>query len=337
MKLVVTVDTEGDNQWAFGGPISTKNARFLPPFQALCRRYGMRPTYLVTSEIALDLDSVSMLLPWARAGEAEIGAHLHPWTTAPYEDKPGLRANDGSHAFPSELESHLLRAKLENLTTQISEAFGRRPTAFRAGRYGLDGKCIPILEDLGYLVDSSVTPGLSWWRTRGGTPTSRGPSFIGASVAPYRLSPTDVTVDAESAGKLWEIPLTILHSDLLLMRSRRVRMWIGNMNGSLLSHAAKRVWPASQPQWLRPSPRMTVRRLVSVWESAQQRGLPFAVMMLHSSELMPGGSPYWRTQGSVDRLMSQLAGFFSVLRERGAASCTLSEAGAAMDSLSIQQ
>jgi hypothetical protein len=48
MKLVVTIDTEADNQWNHGCPISTENVRFWAPFQALYQRHGLFPTYLGT-------------------------------------------------------------------------------------------------------------------------------------------------------------------------------------------------------------------------------------------------------------------------------------------------
>ena len=40
--FVVTIDTEGDDQWSWrhGRPITTHNARFLPRFQSLCERFG---------------------------------------------------------------------------------------------------------------------------------------------------------------------------------------------------------------------------------------------------------------------------------------------------------
>ena len=51
-RFLITIDTEGDNLWARPRAISTKNAHFLPRFQALCERHGLRPTYLVNYEMA---------------------------------------------------------------------------------------------------------------------------------------------------------------------------------------------------------------------------------------------------------------------------------------------
>ncbi len=54
MELIVTVDTEADYQWRRAKDVTTENILYLRPFQELCARFGVRPTYLVTSEIALD-------------------------------------------------------------------------------------------------------------------------------------------------------------------------------------------------------------------------------------------------------------------------------------------
>jgi len=36
MNLIVTIDTEADNQWKHGIDISTQNAKFIPEFQSRC-------------------------------------------------------------------------------------------------------------------------------------------------------------------------------------------------------------------------------------------------------------------------------------------------------------
>ena len=48
-------------------------------------------------------------------------------------------------------------------------------------------------------------------------------------------------------------------------------------------------------------------------------------MMLHSSELMPGGSPYNRTPGAVDDLFRRLETTFTHLASRGVEGMTLTD------------
>jgi len=162
MKLVVTIDTEADNQWDHGRPITTENVHYWSAFQTLCDRYGIIPTYLITSEIAEDKRAIDFFSPLVEVNKAEVGAHLHPWTTPPYVNQKGLAFNDEAHAFPSELPDSLLKAKLVNITRQIEDSIGKRPTSFREGRFGFDQRCAEVLSELGYQVDSSVTP-LDYW------------------------------------------------------------------------------------------------------------------------------------------------------------------------------
>lgn len=322
MRLIVTVDTEADNQWEMGRPLRLENLRFLPAFQALCRRYDIRPTYLITMEVAEDAQGMHTLRDWVERGEAEVGAHLHPWTTPPFGDAAGQRAGDSLHTFPSQLPLPLLRAKLETLTGRIVEALGRRPASFRAGRFGMHGPLAGLLVEQGYRVDSSVTPGLSWHRLGG-------PDFTTAPLAPYH--PDDADICRPGRLALWEIPLTMVYTLGIFRRWPALARWYGRLNASLAGRLMRQTWPGPQPLWLRPSPRRDERHLLRVWQTAARQGLPFGVLMLHSSELMPGGSPYWRTPAAVERLFAQLERFFALLQEAGARSCTLSEAGALLD------
>ena len=51
MKFIITIDTEGDNQWDHGRELTVENIRFVPRFQELCNKYHVKPTYLVTSRL----------------------------------------------------------------------------------------------------------------------------------------------------------------------------------------------------------------------------------------------------------------------------------------------
>jgi hypothetical protein len=203
VRIVVTVDTEADGQWEHGRPLATANVTAWPPFQELCRRHAVPPTYLITSEIAEDPAAGAFLRALAAAGDAEVGAHLHPWTTPPFVEEPGLRQNDREHAYPCHLEPELLLAKLETLTVQVARAAGGRPTSYRAGRFGLDAVGAYILAGLGYEVDSSVTPFVSWTAHAGRPGRDGGPDFRRHDARPFRVA-------GSGAPGLVELPVTIL-------------------------------------------------------------------------------------------------------------------------------
>jgi hypothetical protein len=330
LRIVVTVDTEADGQWRHGAPLTTENVAWWQPFQALCAGHGAPPTYLVTSEIAADERAVAFLAPLAGRGAAEVGAHLHPWTTPPFEAEPGLAWNDPAHAYPCHLDEPLLAAKLRTLTTQIADAFGAPPTAFRAGRFGLDARGARLLAGLGYVVDSSLTPYVSWAANPGRPGWGGGPDFRRRGPYPFRVAGT-------GAPGLVELPVTILPTYAATRRWRALReRW--EARPLRAGRRALRVWRRPQPLWLRPRPEYAGSDLEALLHEAERRHLPFAVFMVHSSELMPGGSPYRRTQASVDELLGLLHGLLGLARRRGHSFTTLSAAGrelAAYDRLPV--
>ena len=319
MRLAVSIDAEGDNQWVHGAPLTTQNVAFWQPFMDLCDRYGVRPTYLVTSEIIEDPIAAELLTRWRADHRIEVGAHLHPWSTPPFLDEPGLRSNDSAHPFPSDLQEELLHAKLAALTEQIEACVGLRPTSFRAGRFGFDTKCARVLTDLGYLVDSSVTPLVSWRETPGLPGGPGGPDFRASPVTPFLI--------AGAGGEgLLELPVTIMHTSWWTRRYS----WTEALNHSRPWHAAKRLLHRGRglpsPLWLRPIPGVRASDLERLWRVAEADGVETLVMMFHSSELMPGCSPYRPTEGSISALFLLFDEFFDFVGKSGGTFATLSEA-----------
>ena len=134
MKFLLTIDTEADNQWTHGCELTVKNIQAVPRFQDLCNKYKIKPTYLVTHEICNDDFSKEIFKEYINKGCAEIGAHLHSWTTPPFLDRAGYRFNDTHHSFLSEFPVNLINEKVKNLTMQIEDSFGTKPLSFRSGR-----------------------------------------------------------------------------------------------------------------------------------------------------------------------------------------------------------
>lgn len=326
MRVIVTVDTEADDQWRHGGPLTTANVGWWSPFQDICDTHGAPVTYLVTSEIADDDAAAAFLVPRLGAATVEVGAHLHPWTTAPFADGPGLAWNDPVHLYPCRLEPAMLHAKLTTLTGEIEERFGRRPTSFRAGRFGVDATVARALAGLGYVVDSSVTPFVSWAANDGaGSPA--GPDFRRHRPYPFRVAGT-------GQPGLVELPVTVLPTYMVTRRLPSVLpYWDTRPFGA--ARRALRVWRRPQPLWLRPRPEYTPSDLEHLVDEAERLALPYAVFMVHSSELMPGGSPYRPTPASVDELLALLDGLLSSLRRRGHQFVTLSQAGRELRSFAL--
>ena len=285
--VLVGVDTEADDQWTAEGrrALSVRNAERLPALQALCDGLGVRPTYLVTHEMATREESARVLRELLAGGRCEIGAHLHPWSSPPY------RPEDQHGRYPSELPTELLRRQLAELTDAIAQAVGRRPTSYRAGRHGFDERSLRILEELGYTVDTSVDP-LFNERRKGG------PRFAGAPLLPYRPDYADVR--RPGAASILEIPVTAATTPPLPKALERIYAALPPIpyRGALRRLGLRAVW-------LRPS----YTALPDILEFASRlsrRGVPCFNLLFHSSELLPGGSPYTPDQKSVDRFVDHL-------------------------------
>jgi len=295
------------------------NVSFWAAFQDICRRQNVAPTYLITSEVTEDAAARSLLRGWVQAGEAEVGAHLHPWTTAPFRDEPGMRFNDPYHAFMSELPIELVFDKLTILTRQIESSIGVRPTAFRAGRYGLNDSGAILLADLGYAVDSSVTPLLGWSTHQGVPGGGGGPDFRSHSPRPFLV---------EKAGDpaLLEIPVTIAYTNALLRRAPGLSGLYGSLPVRAASRLSGRRYLRTQPVWLHPAHfEHSVADLKRLFD-LQMDSCGVAVMMVHSSELMPSGSPRTPTREAADRVMRRLEAFLAHVRQTDTTCLTLSAA-----------
>lgn len=263
MKLIVTVDVEADNQWEPKDSVTIENVFALPRFQALCEKYNIVPTYFTTYEVAADAYASAMLKGWQDAGKAEVGAHLHPWTTPPFS------AEEKGPSFPSELADDSLREKFIALTDVIGQSIGRRPTSYRAGRWGFDLRQAALLAEFGYVVDSSITPSLSWRKTEGLHGGPGGPDFSREQAAPHMLNKA-----------ILEVPMTVLSPGFL-----------------------------RRPRWLRIFANTKRAQLASVLHTAKKKGFP-AVFMIHSSELVPAGSPYVKDVAALEAVYTRIEDLF---------------------------
>ncbi len=305
--FVVSIDTEA-NAWDQIEHNSIENVHHLPRVQDVFDRHGIRPTYLVTYEMATREEAVNVLAPIHESGRCEIGHHLHVWSTPPFE-KANAQGVDVAwlHGFQTELSDELFVAKADNLRMAIKDAYGRFPTSHRAGRWAIDLRTLGWLHGAGFAVDSSMTPGISYAAFRGartvyGIDTSRVPArpFVQDLRAPFR--------PGASAGEgIVEVPLTA---------KQLPQQGVGRLVDALLPDGtawarvgrrlASRVLPTplrSIP--CRPVPSFRETDLLRLAEAAlAETGVVH--LMFHSSEAMLGGSPYTRTAETHRRTMSHI-------------------------------
>ena len=307
--LVVTVDTEEEGLWTSTFPASGQtcaNVRRLGRIHRIFVRLGIVPTYLVDFPVVED--------PWARdalgqltqACPTEIGAHLHPWCNPPLDEPtPGSWAASYAHNLPPRLQE----AKLALLCERIQDAFGARPTSYRAGRWGFDCSTIPVLEKLGFVVDSSVRP--LWW-----DPTRHGPQFARAPLAPYYLDEGDAC-RAGHSGVL-EVPVSSLIVGRFGALVERVVRRAGPTFG--LDRLAARLGLCS----LRPELH-SLAEMRALTDALVARELPVFNLMFHSSAALPGASPYVADEPALDAFCRRLEATLEYLLAHDARPLALSD------------
>jgi len=308
--FLITIDVEGDNLWAKPRVVTTRNAGFLPRFQSLCEGFGLRPTYLVDHDMARAPALQEFAHDLLRRRVAEIGMHLHAWTTPPLVP---LTADDlRSQPYLMEYSRRVIEDKVAVMTAVLEDEIGAPVTSHRAGRWGLNETYAQVLFAQGYRVDCSVTPGVSWRHHRGNPEGAGGPDYTAFPSEAYFLNLQDISRPGTSA--LLEVPMTIVptHSPIARVLHSPVEH-TPLAPSSLARRALGRIFPTVR--WLRPNGRNR-RQLVQIVEDAVAGGSGHLEFMLHSSELMPGGSPRFQRSADIENLYADLDALFTAARER---------------------
>lgn len=300
--FLVTVDTEGDNLWSRPRTITTRNAEYLPRFQSLCEKYGLKPTYLTNWEMSQSPAFVELGRDILRRGVGEIGMHLHAWNSPPVVP---LTSDD--HRFQPYLVEYpepQIREKVKVMTETLAEVFGRRPTTHRAGRWAFDATYARILIAEGYTADCSVTPHVCWRFCKGDPAKSGGTDYTSFPESPYFLDPAEI--DRPGDSPLLEIPVTIIQTRKYPAPVEALRRGLaGSFFGTRVMRMA---FPNTA--WLMPTG-SNGAELLHVLDIVGQERRPYAQFVIHSSELMPGGSPKLPDEGAIDRLYQDIEALFA--------------------------
>jgi hypothetical protein len=267
--LCVSIDTECDQgpAWRALRPLSFDGVRvgIRDRLQPLFASFGAKPTYLVASEVLGDARCLEELR--AISASCELGTHLHEEALS----------TAGGYA-----DAAVERRELTQVTDQFIRAFDYQPLAFRAGTSGLRRSTIGFLEDLGYLVESSVTPNV---------PTA-------SPTQPYRVDREDPSRRGDST--ILEIPITI-----------RKAAW------SWLPGSA-RLFP---PRWLRPTftPEDELVRIAEdeIAEARQHApGRPvFLNAVLNAAEVVPARTRHASFEMDCRRILDRLGALLAFARE----------------------
>jgi hypothetical protein len=200
------------------------------------------------------------------------------------------------------------RQKLTNLTRLFERVIGSAPTSFRAGRFGISAHTLSCLAELGYRVDSSVTP---FWKHEFGQHVN---DHWGAPVQPYFPNPAAPWL--RGGSPVLQVPVTIVNAFYM-----RFPGWVQrrlSASGGLHRRILRRVGVTiPRAMWLRPQ-RSTPAELVEIADLVIRRaGSRPAVlnMMYHNVEVVPGLSPYAASEEDVQSILNSQRILFEHLHQ----------------------
>lgn len=283
-SFIITVDTEGDNLWNYtkGAPVKTENAKFISRFQELCNKFGFKPVWLTNYEMILSDEYVKYIEPVAKSGDCEIGIHIHAWNNPPFFDLNGKYAGN---PYLIEYPNDVMRAKFKTTIDLIEQRLGVKVKSHRSGRWAMDNRYFKLLEEFGVICDCSYTPGISWLSAEGET-------MQGGS--DYR----NVPKGAHMVGKVLEVPTSVRHYNSYLSKEGSIKHQIRTMlKGGAI--------------WLRPALASLgdMKKLIKDIDAESDND--YLEFMVHSSELMPEGSPYFKTDADIDKMYDTVEKLFS--------------------------
>ena len=302
--FLLTVDTE--EEWDWNGafpqpPFSTENIKAVPELQAFCAAQGVMPTYFIDYAVIDEEENVAIFKTYLEKGELDFGAHLHPWTTPPVREEI---CNHHSHAI--NLDISLFGEKMHNLTRVLQEKLGKHPFSFRSGRWGLSGKMLKVLSDLGYRVDSSVRPFYD------DLPHF---SYQQAMTHPYWPSYDDLLLEGGQRDIL-EIPAS---SGFNFANFEQLNRLHGTLSQPPLNklRAIGILWKLGLMRKVTVTPENTdasdVKRCIDM---AVKRGDVIINLFFHSSNLVPGNTDYVQSEKDLKTFYGNLAQIIDHARQR---------------------
>jgi len=303
--FLITIDTEPDNQWRSESFDKTENTRFIPRFQDLCEKYGFKPVYLTEYNVARDPFFVDYMRGRLAEGACEIGVHPHAWSTPPFVQ---ITSNDcKTKPFMTEYPPDIMEQKLVNLVTLLRSTFDMEITSHRSGRWALSGEYVRLLRKHGVTIDCSILPYNNIGRS---SDESKGVliDYRDCGNGMYEIDTGDFKKPGNSG--VFELPVTVINAHPVLR----------SLSLEVSSRLARKLFPLRQ---LRPEPG-NLADLLTIADTAVKKKFPYIEFMLHSSELMPGCSPVFASEQSIEALYADLNVLFERVH-RGFQGMTLGE------------
>ncbi len=290
--LVVVIHTEEEFDWdkphdrhATG----VAHMQHIHRAQAVFDEFGIVPNYVIDYPIATKPEAFAPLKAFADSGRALIGAHLHPWVSPPFEEEVNVR-----NSFPGNLPRALEYEKLRLLTEQITTTFGKRPLTYLAGRYGFGPNTGQILETLGYEVDISPAVPIDY-------SAEGGPDYSGYTSQPYWFGQSRRLLGLPGTGGY----VGRLRAGGAPLYRRLTRPWLRRLrvSGAVARLRLMERIRLSPEDYSEPEMRRLTHALLA-------DGIRVFVFSFHSPSVMPGGTPYVRSEEDLERFLEKCRGYF---------------------------
>lgn len=313
--LILTVDTEEEFCWGRfrRAGESVGNIERLWDLQRTVNQLGARTTYFVDYPVLKGNTSRRIVRDIRDRFDVEMGVHLHPWCTPPFEEELSAM-----NSMTNMIASDLVRRKMESVMDAFFSVFGSEPTSYRAGRYGFSSESAKIISDLGFQIDSSVTPLYDWSK-------DFGPDYSHAPFGPYKIDTEDILKEAND-GTLLEVPISCGFNRVPLVYWRKVYCFLSKdriRNYKLIgllnrTGVLKRIMLAPELH--------SVSEMKALVSSHISESINVLNMIFHSSSLIPGGNLIVKTLEDVNQFKSRLTGMIKwIIDEKNARPILISE------------
>lgn len=296
-KFIITIDNEEDNQWNHLAKETTENAKYLVRFQELCNKFNLKPVYLTTYHMAKNKSFQELAIDSLKSGQCEVGMHLHAWSTPPDYI---LKKKTDERSYLIEYPYEVMEEKIKVLNDLLTNSFGEIVT-HRSGRWTMDERYFNLLKKYGYKCDCSVTPEMNWSENLGAT------GIQGSDYSKY-------SHNSYQTNGIWEVPVTIRKINYFDVNS------IHSVK-SLLQECSHLI--RGKVSWLRPS-MCSLYQMKTLLNVVKNLNSDYIMFMIHSSELMPGGSPYYKDEYSIEVLYEEMTKLFE-FSQNDFEGCTLKD------------
>jgi hypothetical protein len=314
IKVYITIDTEED-QWGeyVTTGASVDNVTMIPMLQQLFDRFGAIPTYLINYPVVINDKARQIIKQIYDDGRCGIGMHCHPWNTPPFEEELS-----NHNSMLCNLPYDLVYEKLRTLHRAIDHYWGVSPICFRAGRWGFGESVARCIYELGYKVDSSVSPFINWLEYGG-------PDYSNAPADQYLFN-TENILSENSQGILLEVPPTIGFFQDNFHRCAWLRKWA--MSSKLSKYYLIGILDKLRIlnfRWLTPE-LCNGKDMIRLSRTFIRKGSRYLNMSFHSTSLVPGLGSFVRSENDLEKYLKNIELFLNYACENRFEFARLNEA-----------